>query len=135
MNAFRRIVLGLGLLGAGYVSFNAMTSPGDLLDSFDVLALTADGRSAIRGQYGGFYLAVALVMLSSLVNLLTVRTGLFVLLVAVGGVFTGRILSLVMEGPTIWERYSSDVQAIIVAEGVLALLTLVALIGGRPQKT
>ncbi len=133
MDAFRRIVLVLGALGAGYVSYRAMTSPGDLLDSFDVLALTADGRSAIRGQYGGFYLVVALTLLASLVRILTVRTGLFLLLVTVGGVLTGRLSSLALEGQQVWNNYSTDVQTIIIAEAVLTVLTLAALIGSRSR--
>ncbi len=131
MDNFRKLVLALGLLGAGYVSYRAMTSPGDLLDAFDVLALTADGRSAIRGQYGGFYAVVAIALFLSLVNFLRIRTGLLVLLITVGGILLGRLSSLVIEGTNIWDSYSSEVQTVIMVEAALTVMTLAALIGAR----
>lgn len=133
MSVFRKLILGLGLVLAGYISHRAMISPGDVLQRFDILALTADARNEIRGQYGGFFAVVALTLLASLTNILSVRTGLFVLLLTVGGVLLGRLASIGIEGAEIWDSYSREVQAFVVLDAVLVLLTLIALVGSRKE--
>ncbi len=131
MLRFRQFVLLVSAALAGYISYNALNSPGDVLAEFDILALTADARNEIRAQYGGFFLVVALTLLASLFNLLKARTGLFIILITAGGVLTGRLLSLYFEGIEVWDSYSQTVQAFFLIDGLLVLFALIGLLGSR----
>ena len=124
---FQRIVLGLGLIVTAYISVRALSAPEDVLASFGLIVDGADGRNEIRGQYGGFFGAVAVVMVLSLFGRLTERFGLSLLLITVGGVLAGRVLSIVIEGPAILSTYSSGIKILIIADIALVLLTLIAL--------
>ena len=128
---FSRLVLLLGAVIAAYISYSTMVNPQEAVSDFGLMIDSADGRNEIRGQYGGFFGAVALVMVLSLFRLLPVRFGLGLLLVTVGGVLVGRLASLVFEGPAIFTEYSTSIQTYYAVDIILVLLTLIALLRNR----
>lgn len=124
---FQRIILAIGALVAAYISLRAITAPESVLVNLGLIIDGADGRSEIRGQYGGFFGAVAIAMVLSLIGKLPQKFGLGMLLITVGGVLMGRLLSIVIEGPQVLASYSSSIQAFIIVDIILVALTLLAL--------
>lgn len=124
---FQRIVLILGLIVAAYISFRALSAPEDVLSNFGLIVEGANGRNEIRGQYGGFFGGVAIVLLLSLIGRLSKRFGLSVLLITVGGVLMGRLLSILIEGPSILASYSTGIKTFILVDIILVVLTVFAL--------
>ena len=124
---FQKFVLLLGCLIAAYISVRALTAPEAVLENFGLLVEEADGRNEIRGQYGGFFGAVGVALALSLSGRLPVRFGLGVMLVTIGGVLMGRLLSVAIEGPSVLATYSSGIKAFILVDILLVGLTLAAL--------
>lgn len=58
----------------------------------------ADGLNEIRAQYGGFFLAVAIVGGLALAGVIRTEWALFVNLVVFGGLIGGRLTSLFLDG-------------------------------------
>lgn len=124
---FAKIVLILGAVMSAYIGVNALGSPGTVLTDFGVVVPGADGRNEIRGQYGGFFIVLAIVMALSVIGKLPERFGLGVFLMTVGGVLLGRIASLILEGPSIFSSYSTNIQALHAVDTILVILTILAL--------
>ena len=124
---FAKIVLGLGALIAAYIGSVALSSPAGVLADYGLVVADANGRNEIRGQYGGFFIVLAGVMLASLLGKLPKKFGLGVFLMTVGGVFLGRMLSLVFEGPTVFASYSPAIKALFAIDLTLSLLAFFAL--------
>ncbi|MEO1137075.1 MAG: DUF4345 family protein [Pseudomonadota bacterium] len=128
---FRKFVLLLGVVVAGYVSYLGLVAPEAALGDYGVIAMGPDGRNEIRAQYGGFYFAVAVVLILSAAGRLPERFGLGLLLVSVGGVLLGRLASLVIEGPAIFAQYSDGLKLFYAVDIVLVLLAVMALMQKR----
>jgi len=124
---FRKLVLVIGAIVATYISFRALTAPESVLSNFGLMVEGVDGRNEVRGQYGGFFGAVALTMVLSLMGRLSERFGLLVLLITVGGVLAGRLASVALEGPSVIAAYSSGIKTFIIVDIVIVALTLIAL--------
>lgn len=130
---FQRIVLAIGIYIAGYISIRALTAPEDVLSSFGLIVEGADGRNEVRGQYGGFFGAVAIALLLSVTGRIPQRFGLGILLVTVGGVLSGRLLSIMIEGPGILTTYSTGIKTFIVVDIIIVVLATLALRQAGPQ--
>ena len=124
---FVRIVLIIGLLVSAYIAYVGLMSPDQLLAGAGILVEGADARNEVRAQYGGLYLVTGIVMFLCLIGRLPQKFGLGVLLVSVGGVLIGRVLSLMIEGPSVFSDYSTSIKVFYGFDIVITLLTVLAL--------
>ena len=124
---FAKIVLAIGALMAVFIGYTAISNPAGILTDYGIIVSDANGRNEIRGQYGGFFIVLAGVMLASLLGKLPQKFGLGVFLMTISGVLLGRIFSLVLEGPAVFMAYSSGIKALFAIDLALTVLTLLAL--------
>jgi hypothetical protein len=100
----------------------ALASPGRILAPFGSTSLTVDGRNEVRAVYGGFGIAVALLLLATL-WLESIRTGaLLAVAVALFGMAAGRLASVAIEG-----RLGPYPGVFLVVEIVLGAMLIAAL--------
>ena len=78
-----------------YISFRFPRQFGERL-GFTIGGL--DGLNEIRAQYGGFFLGAALVNALALMGVLSRQTSFAVNAVVFGGLITGRVVSLALDG-------------------------------------
>jgi len=128
---FRKIVLLIGIIVTAYIAFSALSAPETVLVESGLRIDGPNGRNEIRAQYGGFYGALTLALILSLLGRWSERFGLQLLLITVGGVLAGRVLSLVIEGPAIFASYSPTVKLFYAADIVIVVLVLLALRGKK----
>jgi len=107
---YAKIVLGLGLITSLYVAVMGLFYPATLANGFGVAIETASARNEIRGQYGGFFLAISVVFALALMDRIEQRLALAGLFVLAGGVLFGRISSLIIEGPSVFFSYERGIQ-------------------------
>ena len=124
---FAKIILALGALVAFYIGFVAVTNPTGVLSDYGLVVSDANGRNEIRGQYGGFFMVLGGVMIASLIGKLPQKFGLGVFLMTVGGVFLGRVSSLLLEGPAVFTTYSSGIKALFAIDLLLTVLAILAI--------
>ena len=76
----------------------ALRRPGGIVAYFGTTSLTRDGRNEVRAVYGGFGVAVAMLLLATL-WFPGLRTGVLVAVaVTLGGMAAGRLLSALLDG-------------------------------------
>lgn len=107
---FQRLVLAAGFLVSLFIAVVCLAAPETALADFGITVNDPNGRNEMRGQYGGFFVAMALVMALSFFDKLPRRFGVGVLLTLVGGVLLGRLITLVLEGPATFADYSAALQ-------------------------
>lgn len=77
----------------------ALLQPERVLAFFGTSRLTRDGRNEVRAVYGGFGLAVAVLLLGTLSFLATLRDGILVsIAAALLGMAAGRLISIAIDG-------------------------------------
>jgi hypothetical protein len=117
------IVSALFTLLTGLASF---ASPAVFGQRLGLVIAGADGMNEIRAQYGGFFCAVAIIDALALARLLP-RNAAFVLNAAIfGGLFAGRILSLLLDGG--YAKYGSTINTLFFIDGLGILLSSVSLL-------
>ena len=127
---FRRAVLGLSALISAWIAYHGLFSPDAFMASFHIAVDDPVGRNEIRGQYGGFFVAVCIVLLGGAVGWLRTSTALILLAALYAGVLLGLISSLTFDG---WDVFADYPQILKLAHGMDAiglLLTLIALVRG-----
>lgn len=78
----------------------ALLQPERVLAFFGTRQLTRDGRNEVRAVYGGFGMAVAMLLLCTLSLLPAERDGiLLAIAVALLGMAAGRVISTLFDGP------------------------------------
>jgi len=127
MKFLTTFVLILGALASLYISIKALIGPETVLANFGISVNDANGRNEIRGQYGGFFAAIAITLILALANKVSKLFALRVLLVTIGGVLFGRLLSIVIEGVSVVEAYSASLNAFILFDLLMVGLILVCL--------
>lgn len=127
-------VLILGLIAALYIATKAIVSPETVLSNLGISIIDANGRNEIRGQYGGFFSAIALMLVFALMNTLSRTLALQVLLITIGGVLFGRLLTIAIEGVTVVEHYSPILKAFIVFDLVMFVLLIICLKAQRENR-
>lgn len=76
----------------------ALARPENIVAHFGTTALTRDGRNEVRAVYGGFGIAVGLLLLATL-SLAGMRAGVFLTVgVALLGMAAGRLISAILDG-------------------------------------
>ena len=126
-------MLGLSALIAAWIAYRGLFSPNDLMASLHITIDDSSGRNEIRGQYGGFFVVVCILLVCGAVGWLRTSAALILLAALYGGVLLGRISSLVFDGVGEFVDYS---QILKLAHGMDAtglVLTLIALARGDNQ--
>lgn len=94
------IVAGVFFLGMGVY---ALVAPSALARPFRIVVDTVESRSEIRAVYGGFGVAVAVVLGVAAIDVGGVRTGaVTAVAAALAGMALGRLLSRAADGATPW---------------------------------
>ncbi|MBV1934345.1 MAG: DUF4345 domain-containing protein [Parvibaculaceae bacterium] len=82
-----------------YMGFGAVIDPDSTLSYFSAGTLGADMRNEVRAVYGGYGVAIGLLLLATL-KMSSLKTGVrLTVSVSVGGMAAGRFLSMLMEQP------------------------------------
>ena len=116
------LVLGL-VLGLG-IGLRAISAPEALMAGFGTVLGSTDATNEVRAQYGGFYLALGLVCGLGLRRRADPRLGLVALLMTVGGVLAGRIVSIAIDGA---DTASTFILLLLAADVVYVVLAALAL--------
>ncbi|MEU3271768.1 DUF4345 domain-containing protein [Saccharomonospora sp. NPDC006951] len=92
------IVVGTFFLGMGVF---ALAAPSTLSKPFRIVADSPESRSEIRAVYGGFGIAIAVVLGMAAVDAGSIRPGALVTVAAaLGGMAAGRLVSRLLDRPT-----------------------------------
>lgn len=126
-----RSVLFVGFITSVFIAVVCLGNPGTALINFGITVDDTIGRSEVRGQYGGLFVMVSIVLALSFFDRLPRRFGLGVLLTIYAGIFLGRIIHLAIEGFHIFESFTRILQIGHLIEFVAILSCLFALTWGR----
>jgi hypothetical protein len=98
-----RTIFGTGvlLIVSGFFAWTSWSSlrfPRQFGERLGLMIGGFDGLNEIRAQYGGFFLAAALINALALFGMCSRQTSFVVNAVVFGGLITGRVASLVIDG-------------------------------------
>ena len=125
MTLFPTIVLAFGVLFAGYTAWIGLSAPRGFASRLGLTTVGRDGLNEVRAQYGGFFLAVAVVGALALAGLLPRLAGLVLYAAVFGGLIFGRLASLGLDrgaGP-----HNPTIRALFVIDSVGFAASLAAL--------
>jgi hypothetical protein len=123
------IVLGLSGLLSLLIAARALISPAALGAAIGYGFPGPEALNEIRAQYGGFFLAVAIVCGLAMSGAIAKQSGLIVLIVTFGGILIGRLIGLAVDGgisgygPTIRALFVVDAIGLLAAVWALASLS------------
>jgi hypothetical protein len=89
----------------------------------------ADGINEVRAQYGGFFLAMAVINVLALMGVIPRGTGLLLTSAVFGGLITGRIASLILDGG--FASYGSPIRQLFLIDGTGFTLSIIAYLRER----
>lgn len=123
-------VFGMSVIGVGSVFFAgtaalALSRPRMFAERLGLATVGKDGLNEVRGQYGGFFGAVAICGALSLGGFVAQAATLVLYAALFGGLVFGRFLSLALDRAN--ERYSPMILALFVIDSAGLALTLAAL--------
>jgi hypothetical protein len=127
--AFEKVVLfgvSLFFLWTGWTSFRF---PRQFAERLGFIIRGLDGLNEIRAQYGGFFLAAALVNALSLFGVLPRQTSFVVNAAIFGGLMIGRVASLPLDGGM--SGYGGVIRALFIIDSVGLSLMIAAYLMGR----
>ncbi|AHG89119.1 Protein of unknown function DUF4345 [Gemmatirosa kalamazoonensis] len=127
---FPVLALTLGALGFLAFGVTVLAAPG-LLAVIDVTAATATARSDVRAVYGGMELGVGVFLVLCARRAEWRRAGLAAQALAMGGVVTGRVVSLAVDG--VPRPIALGFWAVELAGALLAIVALHAMRSERPR--
>lgn len=90
----------------------ALAQPHRIVDRFGIAVETADGRNEIRAVYGGFGVAIAVLLLAPLVEPDLYAGIVLAVAVALGGMAAGRVIGALIDRPGKWPVTFFFVEAI-----------------------
>jgi hypothetical protein len=129
-NIFGVVVLVTGALFCFYTSWSSATAPGEFAERLGLKVLNAGGVNEVRAQYAGFFFAVALICIAPFIGLLPRTTPYLLLVTLFGGLFIGRLASLVANGGV--QGYGQTILALYAIDGVVLALAAAAYILDKP---
>jgi hypothetical protein len=108
-----------------YTSWLSLSRPAAFAGMLGLELPGDSGVNEIRSQYGGFFLAMALVQGAALAGTLPLSTGLVVGAMTFGGLAFGRIWSCLQHHGT--SRYTPTIRALVLLDPLGFLLSAAAL--------
>lgn len=126
-NTLSTTVLAVSGLIALAIALRALLMPGALGAGLGFGVGGADALNEIRGQYGGFFLAVGLACALAIFRVIPRQAALIVLAVTFGGILFGRLVSLGIDGG--FSAYSPTIRALYVVDALGLAAALWALRG------
>jgi len=106
--------LALGVFG--------LVAPARLIKPFRIVAETAESRAEIRAVYGGFGVAISVVLALAALDIASIRRGALVAVAAaLLGMAIGRVVSRVVDGPQRWYPIWVYFWVELMAAGLLAV--------------
>jgi len=124
---YAKIVLTFGLITSLFIAVMGICDPVTFANGFGASIESASARNEIRGQYGGFFLAISIVFALALLGRVNERVALGGLFVLASGVLFGRISSLIIEGPSVFASYELGIQLFFFVDIFFALSTALIL--------
>ena len=109
---YQRGIMALTCVIALWIGVMAVSAPVQILETMQLAATGPAGINETRGQYGGFFLALALFLGLGVVGYIRPAAVLMVMLVLYGGVFCGRMIHLILTGFSDISDYSTTMKAI-----------------------
>jgi hypothetical protein len=128
MTGFATALLVAQALFAAYTAWLSLSRPTAFAGLLGLTLAGASGTNEIRSQYGGFFLAMAVVQGLAVAHVLPLQTGLLVGAMTFGGLAIGRIWSIIADRgvggytPTIRLLLLVDPLAFMLSVAVLAAL-------------
>ena len=117
------IALWLGALGFAFFGVWLLVRP-NALRGVGVVAESADGRAELRAMYGGLELGIAAFLGLCLLRPDFTEPGLWLQLVALGGLALGRLIGISLEkggvGKTLWFFAALEIIATLVTLAAIA---------------
>jgi hypothetical protein len=126
-SGFGTAVLAIATAFCLLTTWRSGTAPGSFAQQLGLTIANAGGYNEIRAQYAGFFLAAAALCAASLCGAVPRPSAFIVLAVIFGGLITGRLVSLALNGgitgygPTILALYVIDSVGFVLAVTALAL--------------
>jgi len=117
---------GLFFLATAWSSFSAPKQFGQRL-GFTILG--PDGLNEIRAQYGGFFLAMAIIDSLALMRIVPRGAGLLLTSAVFGGLIAGRVTSLILDGG--FAGYGGLIRALFLIDGTGFVLSIAAYLRER----
>jgi hypothetical protein len=111
-----------------FTTWTSATAPAAFARQLGLVLADAGGTNEIRSQYAGFFLAAAVACALAIFGLIPDREALVVLAVIFGGLFVGRLFSVIGNGG--FSGYGPTIRALCVIDAVGTLLTVGALAVG-----
>lgn len=127
--AFEKIVLFCVSLSFLWTSWTSFLFPRQFAERLGFIISGLDGLNEIRAQYGGFFLAAALVNALSLFGVLPRQTSFIVNAAIFGGLMIGRGASLALDGRI--SGYGGVIRALFIIDSVGFSLMIAAYLMGR----
>ncbi|MEO1554735.1 MAG: DUF4345 family protein [Pseudomonadota bacterium] len=109
---YQRSVMVVTLLIALWIGLLALSAPEQLLEAMQMASKGPAGLNEVRGQYGGFFLALAVFLGLGIAGQVRPAAVLTVLLVLYGGVFSGRVIHLALDNFSDFPDYPMAMKAI-----------------------
>jgi hypothetical protein len=122
---FAWIVLAVEAAFAAYTSWLSLSRPAAFAGMLGLELPGVSGANEIRSQYGGFFLAMALVQAAALGGVLPLSAGLIVGATTFGGLAIGRLWSWLRDGDS--SRYTPTIRALLFVDPLGFLLSAAAL--------
>ena len=110
------VYLGLTALFFLFTAWSSGVAPEAFARQLGLSVADAGGRNEVRSQYAGFFLAAAVACLLALAGVVSRPAAYGVLAVIFGGLFAGRLASLVLNGGM--AGYSPSIRALYVIDGL-----------------
>ena len=126
-NKFGTIVLVVAMLFCLLTTLSAGIRPERFADQLGLRIINAGGTNEVLAQYSGFFLAVAVVCLATLLGYAPRGAAYIVLIAVFGGLIAGRMFSLIANGgmagftPMIVALYAIDAIGFLVSATALAV--------------
>lgn len=110
---------------AAYTSWLGLSRPAALAGMLGLELVGEAGVNEVRSQYGGFFLAMALVQAAAVAGLVPLAAGLLVGATTFGGIALGRVWSCLRDGGA--GRYTPTIRALVFIDPLGFALSAAAL--------
>ena len=130
-NLFGTVVLSITALFFLSTTWSSFSNPKQFGERLGLTIPGADGLNEIRAQYGGFFLAAAVCGAIALVGLIPRTTAYIVNGTVFGGLITGRLVSLFLDGGI--KKYGPLIKMLFVIDALGFILAMTAFMLERPR--